>query len=653
MVKLDELIEAYYTKFVGLPANRPIVRQNQKNDAFEIVVLETLYGGDNYSNINISKMTPSDSVRLAKYIVAPPDEGIDIVVEKEDIEGNSYDFVQVKNASLSQLEIQQALSYMEKTVDRYLKKPSDLNTNLLEVLNSTSFSGEDRKNCRFILVHRGETNFFKGQKESTEKVITGTELETIREGNRGKVARVPLESFSSDSFNNFSVYEESENNPAILVNICGYDLARLALKYTNTSLGRNILFGQNLRESLSDKQSKTYRGMEETIRKEPEKFWFYNNGITIIAEDYDAQSSGDSVDRFTLKNFSIINGAQTTSALGLFLKNAMMNRTEEDIELLKRVFVLTRILKVTDSEFKSRIAIYNNTQNPITTRDMVSNREEQRWIHYGLLQGETPNIYVEIRRGEEVPADVRLYKHQYTTNIELAQLAFAGFLRNPSVAKDKKNNLFNTDYDRQSDSVLINEYYDKLFHYTPGGPEQEQGLLVSKSKEEINELLFVYYLYTLSKKQLISLYKEKATERRERLQDCRDENERKRIENAIFNYESQKVIANGCVFYCMAYYYGFKENFAKTDQGMIYRYEDFYSDSEFRSKLIKAFGEFFLTGTIETIKNLTEGVPNLTTWLRDKKSTSLFIDTEDDKLQIDLSYEEKYEEYVQAFKKNK
>lgn len=41
---LDEIIENYYQKCVGLPTGKPIVRQNQKNDAFEIVVLETLYG---------------------------------------------------------------------------------------------------------------------------------------------------------------------------------------------------------------------------------------------------------------------------------------------------------------------------------------------------------------------------------------------------------------------------------------------------------------------------------------------------------------------------------------------------------------------------------------------------------------------------------
>ena len=148
--------------------------------------------------------------------------------------------------------------------------------------------------------------------------------------------------------------------------------------------------------------------MAETIRKEPEKFWFYNNGITVIAEDYDTiydPNDSKKVEKLTLEEFSIINGAQTTSALGRFKKEADMNGSEEDIEKLKKVYVLARVLKVVDDDFKSQIAVYNNTQNPITTRDMASNRYEQLQLHNGLINGVAPNIFVEIRRGTKPPAD--------------------------------------------------------------------------------------------------------------------------------------------------------------------------------------------------------------------------------------------------------
>lgn len=643
MDNLDSLIVQYYDKFKGLPNGKPIVRQNQVNDAFEIVVLETLYGKE--LDINIGKMTAADVDKIAKYVVAPPDDGIDLIVEREDIDGNSFDFIQVKNTELSQLDIQQALSYMEKTVSKYLSKPSDVNPNFRAAISETDFGSSDKANCRYIVVHRGTNNFFKGQKEKTEKVITGTELEIIRDSERMAVPRVPLESFDSDSFNNFILYEQSTNNPAILMNICGYDLARLAIKYTNTSLGRNILFGQNLRESLT--KSKTYDGMAETVRKEPEKFWFYNNGITVIAEDYDAKKTANStVEKITLKDFSIINGAQTTSALGRFLKEAEMDSCESDIEQLKKVFVLARILKVNDTEFKSRIAIYNNTQNPITTRDMASNRPEQLLLNQGWLDGITPNIYMEIRRGMTAPSNIHLYKHQFTTNEEIAQLAFSGFYRDPFIAKDKRNAIFDTDY-KQTEGFLLNEYYHKLFHYA--ADEKSEGVLFKKTKEEINELLFVHYLYKESKKNLLAEYKRRINEAKGQLDTC-DETQKIKLESKISDYEKLKAIANVCVFYCIAYYYGFKEEFPNTDVKKYFKCDDFYSNKSFQNELIVAFRDLFLMGTIQIIKELTIAVPNLNTWIRDKKSSPLFLTKVEDNLQMDMSLKTKYEKFVDAYK---
>lgn len=643
-MSINEVIDKYYKKFVGLPNGQPIVRQNQPNDAFEIVVLETLYGLE--KNIDVDKMNSGDIVKLSKYIVAPPDDGIDIVVELENVDENTYDFIQVKNTVLNQSEIKQALSYMEKTVSCYLKSPQSVNYNLKEVLSATSFSASDKLNCRYILVHRGTDNYFKGQKDSIEQVITGTELEVIRNCSKQAVPRVASESFGADSFNNFNLYEEAQNEPAIVLNLCGYDLAELAIKYTNTSLGRNILFGQNLREALG--KSKTFDGMAKTIREEPEKFWFYNNGITILAEDYDTESQGenqDKIEKVALKNFSIINGAQTTSALGRFLKEARMDMKQEDIEKLRRVFVLVRILKVNDPEFRSRIAIYNNTQNPITTRDMASNRDEQLHLYNGLISGSAPHIYMEIRRGMTVPYDVKLYKHQITTNEELAQLAYAGFKRDPFTAKDKKTAIFDTDY-KQSE-FLLNEYYHKIFHFDAYNP---QGILFKKDKKDIDELLFVHFLYKEAKKDLNKVYKMRIENAQVELDVCDEDDQKKKLEERIAAYEKLKAICNVCAFYCLSYYYAFKTEFPLVDAKKTYKYEKFYSDKDFHIDLIRGFRDVFLSKTISIVKELTVTFPNLNTWVRDKKSTKIFNDKVDEKIKIDMALEDQYKDFVEMYK---
>lgn len=370
MKAINKLINEFYEKYKGLPSNNPIVRMNQKNDAFELVVFDTLYGEE--KELDLIENSSKIADELSKYIVAPPDDGVDIVVEHEDIEGNIFDFVQVKNKELSDLELKQAFLYMEDTARKCSKNIEQVGTNLKEVLANTGFSQGDARNTHFIVVHTGEKNYFKDQKANWQ-IITLTELELVRNNKNIALPKVPTEEFNSDSFNNFIMYEEDAGNPAILMNLRAYDLAKMSIKYANSSLGRNVLFGQNLRDSLI-KKSATYDGMVDTIINTPEKFWFYNNGITIIAEDFEIKKDSTSnVEKLILKNFSIINGAQTTSAFGRFYKDMDNNRREEDLKKLKNVYVLARVLKINDEEFKSNIAIYNNTQNPITSRDMAAN----------------------------------------------------------------------------------------------------------------------------------------------------------------------------------------------------------------------------------------------------------------------------------------
>lgn len=104
---------------------------------------------------------------------------------------------------------------------------------------------------------------------------------------------------------------------------------------------------------------------------------------------------------------------------------------------------------------------------------------------------------MEIRRGMKAPVDVKLYKHQMTTNEELAQLAFAGFMRDPFTGKDKKTAIFDTDY-KKSD-YLLNEFYHRIFYYDAYDPN---GILFKKERTEIDELLFIHYLYKEAKKVL-------------------------------------------------------------------------------------------------------------------------------------------------------
>jgi len=104
---IDELIDEFFTLFEGKPSVNSIVRNNTRNDAFELVVLKILYGKILDLQFDIEHID-----ELAKYIIAPPDEKIDIFIEKESGDEQYFDVIQVKNTSLSESELKSAISDM-------------------------------------------------------------------------------------------------------------------------------------------------------------------------------------------------------------------------------------------------------------------------------------------------------------------------------------------------------------------------------------------------------------------------------------------------------------------------------------------------------------------------------------------------------------
>ena len=638
---MEEMLVKYYEEFKGLPNGNSIVRENIINDAFTLVVLDILYGKELNFKIDTNNLS-----KIEKIIVPPPDGGIDLFIEHEDGDEFFYDIIQVKYSDLAEHDIKQCFAVMERTVNDYLRDPKLVTVNLRKIISDTNFDKTYKDKCTYYVIHSGNLNYIKAQKKN-EKIVTINDLKTLQMSLED--LNVPNEILQADSFNNYILYEDkNENNErAFLCNLNGYDLAKLNNKYTSTEIGKNILFGQNLRESL-DNKSKTYKAMEDTIDKEPEKFWYYNNGITIIAKEFDAKGkkNDDSVvDYVELNNFSIINGAQTTSSLGKYLKEAEMNKDQDKIDNLRKVYVLTRILEVTKPQLRDNIAIYNNMQNPITTRDMVSNREEQKKLHEWLISGEKPHLYVEIRRGTKKPNGLTLKKHQSTTNEVLAQLAYASFFRAPFIAKDKKKTLFNNDYSQEE--YVINEDYHKIFYYSDDN--EKCGILFKKTKDEINELLFINYLYQESKKYLKKLFSERRDKVKEKF-DQVDGDEREIYEAQVKTYTRQLEINNICLFYNVALYYEFKNQFKDKEDNKLFKYDLFYADKNFRESLIREYANKFLTKTIELIKLESEFTANIGNWVKSAKNQDNFMKKLRNDLAIKLDYETEFENFVDQFK---
>jgi len=113
-------------------------------------------------------------------------------------------------------------------------------------------------------------------------------------------------------------------------------------------------------------------GIRATAKSSPEDFWYFNNGITLIADEVirapkAAASRASGI--FEFKGTSIVNGAQTVSTLG---------RVESD-ESLDRVKVPIRIVILADApaNFGGEVTRTNNLQNRVEGRDFVAQDTEQ------------------------------------------------------------------------------------------------------------------------------------------------------------------------------------------------------------------------------------------------------------------------------------
>ena len=648
MIDLNERISELYEQFKDFPTKNKIVRINQKDDAFELVVFEILFQNlHGIKKLNFNEEAHREIV--LKSIVPAPDDSVDIFFEEEDLDDRKYHIVQVKNSDLDPQKIEDLFILMENSIKKFLRKPRDTEKNLKDIINETDFSKQYINDCIYYVVHRGRTNYIKGQK-SNQKVITGNELEILEKGT--EQMSVPREFFEIDTKNNFIVNnfidtvtaKVNTNIPqSLLCNFSGYDLAKLNNKYSNTLLGRNILYGQNLRESLS-KNSKTYESMFETINKEPELFLFYNNGITIIASSTNAIEKDTEKEMIQIENFSIINGAQTTSTLGAYLKDAEINNELEKIENLKKVFVLTKIYEINQDlknhkAISENIKIYNNTQTPLSSRDMVSIRKEQIDLKNRLLMGESPNIFVFIKKGEGVPSYPKSLPYQRVSNETLAQLAFCAFYFEPFTAKDKKTSLFDND---GKEDVILNYDYNRLFN-------PNNGILFVKSKKEIDELLFIYLLHQKRQKSFI---KEELNVLNQR--HLNNPEQEKRKEEQIDAKKRSLEISNVCLFYNITCYYIIKSNYdylienVETSSFSVRRYFD--SSDSYKQEIIRAFIKLFYTKTIDIIRKNT-GVENITNWIRAEKNQKTFIDSLNDILNTDgFNLSQDYIDFVKKFR---
>ncbi|NQD88849.1 AIPR family protein [Paenarthrobacter sp. CM16] len=123
----------------------------------------------------------------------------------------------------------------------------------------------------------------------------------------------------------------------------------------------------NVRSFLQTR-GKINKGIQETIKSEPERFLAYNNGLSLTATRVDTQSIGGRELITRLHDVQIVNGGQTTASLYHALTEGKSRL--DNIEVQVKLTVVDPSVR---EELAPRISEFSNSQNPVRMADFSAN----------------------------------------------------------------------------------------------------------------------------------------------------------------------------------------------------------------------------------------------------------------------------------------
>jgi hypothetical protein len=212
------------------------------------------------------------------------------------------------------------------------------------------------------------------------------------------------------------------------------------------------LFARNIRGFMG-MDTPVNQGMVATLKTEPERFFFYNNGITIICDEAERKSS-QGRDFLQVSNPQIINGQQTTRTLAAFPLNAAK------ASVLVKVIRVPRDIDGNGEVFEglvSRIVAGTNWQNAIKPQDLMSNDRRQIQLERALRK----IGYLYIRKRQSKAEERRFVTNGqfYVVRKEQLAQAVAGCELDPHVIRSGLDNLFTEEYYAQVFPNFDPNYY--------------------------------------------------------------------------------------------------------------------------------------------------------------------------------------------------
>lgn len=218
-----------------------------------------------------------------------------------------------------------------------------------------------------------------------------------------------------------------------------YNIEDLTL-LSSSKLDYGVLF-DNVRGFVI--KSKYNSNIVSTLRNEPNKFFMYNNGITIVAKQIDSQPiNANKKVKVHIGDFQILNGGQTLRTIHSFNNESDANISE----YLSKGEILVRIFSASNDDGTiNKIAEYTNSQNTISSVDLKSLSDLQIDIEKFL---DEHDIIYSRKTGDTGISDKKNYK--YKIGMERFGQILLALNGEPEKSSNHKQQIFD-------------KYYEKLF----------------------------------------------------------------------------------------------------------------------------------------------------------------------------------------------
>lgn len=239
------------------------------------------------------------------------------------------------------------------------------------------------------------------------------------------------------------------------------------------------LLEANVRSFLQAR-AKTNKGIQKTIRDEPELFFPYNNGLSATADAVSCVQTAEGLTIAAISNLQIVNGAQTTGTIHSGLKSAK--------DQLRQVFVQMKLTVVPAERSEGivpKISEFANTQNKVNAADFFSNhpfhvrmeqfsrsviftaregeRHDSKWF-YERSRGQFINARGRLTLAQQKKFDLEFPKTQLFSKTDLAKYEFSATGQPHVVSRGAQKNFAEFAKDIGEAWAKSDAKYDELWY---------------------------------------------------------------------------------------------------------------------------------------------------------------------------------------------